>query len=584
MKRKQVAVVIAAAFFLFSALLVSVILYRSFQGRYGDSFPEILSKIDGLSMEGEKGKALSVLKDARKKAVSTSQWLSLAKREIKLEAMEQAEETLLSALKDFPVNDRLSAVLVYVFLRENKIQSARNYIQFLKGTDFSSLASYTEIISSMPESGSPPDFVSMNPDSYGNAWNVTGNPVFRRDAAVLYAAGGNYKQAYDIVCSEPENLSGDSVYQPLEREAFFQALIAYDAGLYGEVTEIFFPSNYMFSEEMVQDSYLRNFPSDEILLAADAFYMSGDRSHADSLWKFLASEESDSPVPFFNHSIYAPSWAEKRSTLENCLRKFPAYYPAVVSYVRSALPADSPSVVLYGGNRNFAEEALNEAGFVSVAMENAALNKPVTLPEARSVLDSALLVCAHSPDLRINLEEVRFLCFQNGKDAEARHKLWNLLEVYNGNQLVLDFAVWFFSSQGDFNLAFEILEDFPSPDPVYNGIAAASTGNIVSALQLFTSAADLEGTPSVVAAYANSAVILKKQGNYNGAADSFVMAAEMSGEPGLKSRLYYEAAVVFQLQKAYVRAVDMLRHSVSLDKDNYSAKVLLRRLESAAGV
>lgn len=583
--RNRVAVVIAAAFFLFAAILVSVILYRSFSERHGRSLPEMLSTVDTLILSGDRNEALSVLKDARKKAVSTSQWISIAKREINLSELNQAEETIRIALDNFPVNDRLSAVLVYVLLKENKTAEAVEFLPFLKGTEFASLAAYTEIVSSMPVNGGAPDFSSMNPQSYSDAWKFSGNPVFRRDGALLYALEGNYRQAYDAFCMAPENGVRDSSSLSLDGDSYLKSLLAYDAGFFSAVPGILFSAVRSSGGEMAQDSLLRFFSPEEVLLAADSFYMSGDSGKADSLWKILVSSgEAVGPVPFFNHSVYAASWSEKRSTLEKCLSFFPDYYPAVAEYVRSAVPADSPSVVLFGGKYGFAEDALREAGFVSVAMEAAELNKPVTLPEAREVLDSALssnTSDGDGKDLRLNLEEIRFLCFQNGKDADARHKLWNLLELYSGNRLVADFAVWLFCAQGDFNLAFEVLKDSSSPDPVYSGIQEAAAGNPDTALGLFESVIESDGKN--YAAYANSAVILKKQGKYNEAADLFVMAGETSDEAGTKSRMYYEAAVVFELQKAYVRAVDMLRHAVSLDKDNYSAKTLLRRLESSLG-
>ena len=543
-----------------------------------DAFSLFLSQADALAESGEREKALSLLKKAGRRSGGVANYLSVAKRQMALSDFDAAEKSLRQAIRRFPANDRLSAALVYLLVRQNRVDETEPFIPFVAGTEFSTLGAYAEIALDAPDFslGGEKGF-KARPQAYEEAWALTGKPSFRRNAAVLYSLAGDYNAAFSMyaetsalsVALSQEEASG----QP-ENERLFRALLAYDAQAFSEVAELIGSA----------EGGIEAAGQEAALLAADALFLDENEEAAALIWENLSgSDVADNPLVFFNRALTASSWAEKRASLEKCLDLFPEYYPALAAYVRSALSLDSPENYFPFYGDDFSIKALGETSHVSQGMEEAYLNRPVSIIDARNALDAALEAAAEDSPyrLQIELERVRYLCFQTGKDAEARHSLWNILERYSGESLAHEFALWFFAAQGDYDVFFGLVDDFEVANPVYAGIAEAVKGNLDSALERFNAAA---AASSDWAAIADIATVLKKRGAYSDAADNFALAADLAATNEAKSRLYYQAALAFEQQKAYLRAADMLRHAVSLDEGNYSARTMLRRLEAERGV
>ena len=569
--------IVIASVALAAVLAAAVFVYIDRVRVTDDAFLSILAQADALAESGEREKALSLLKKARGRSGGVANYLSVAKREMSLSDLVAAEDTLRRAIRRFPANDRLSAALVCLLARQDRIDEAEPFIPFLAGTEFSTLGAYAEIALDAPDfSLSGEEGFKARPQAYEEAWDVTGKPVFRRDAAVLYSLAGDYGAAFsvyaengDLAAALPqEEASG----QP-KNERLFRALLAYDTCAFSEAHELLGSA----------EGGIEAAGEEAALLAADALFLGKNGEAAALIWKNLFDAEgAGNPLLLFNLALTVSSWPEKRRLLENCLELFPAYYPALAVYVRSAVPLDSPENYFPFYGDDFSLKALGETSHVSQGMEEAYINRPVSLLEAKNALDAALAAAAEDSPyrLQIELERVRFLCFQNGKDAEARHILWNMLEQSSEESLVLEFALWFFAAQGDYDVFLGLVDNFETLSPVYAGIVAASKGNLDSALEHFSLAASSNDW----AAIADAAVVLKKRGAYSDAADGFALAADLAAANSAKSRLYYQAALSFEQQKAYRRAADMLRHAVSLDEGNYSARTLLRRLEAEQGV
>ncbi len=570
--KAKTPVIVLTIFAVLLAVVVFVYISRARPSAY--AFSNILAEVDLLIENGERAKALSLLERARKRTVSSVNWLSIAKREIALLDFAAAEESLHQALELFPANDRLSAVLVYLFVQEGRIDDAVPFLPFLAGTEFVPLAAYAEIALDAPDfSLSGETGLHARSSAYTDAWRFTGNPVFRRDAAVLYTLAGDYSAASSTYVIVPEATTSEKAYDALPNDRLFRALLAYDDKAFSAV-----PGLLEF------DGSAEGLTTEEALLTADALFLDDNEDAAALIWKSLfESDVTENPLIFFNRALTAHTWPEKRTALEKCLELFPAYYPALAVYVRSALSADSPVNYFPFYEDDFSAKALAETLHVSQGMEEALLNRPVSLPDAENALRVALDASSNENAFRlqIELENVRFLCFQKGKDTEARHVLWNILEKYSGNNLAEEFALWFFAKQADFDVFFELAGNFETSNPLYAGIVAAAGGSLNAALECFNSAA---GTPDEWAALADTAVVLKKQGAYSDSADYFALAADLAADETAKSRLYYQTALVFEQQKAYRRAADMLRHAVSLDEGNYSARAMLRRLEAEQGL
>ena len=571
-------VIVIASVALAAVLAAAVFVYIDRVRVTDGAFLSILSQADALAESGEREKALSLLKKARWRSGGVANYLSVAKREMALSDLDAAEKSLRQAIKRFPANDRLSAALVYLLALQDRIGEAEPFIPFIAGTEFSTLGAYAEIALDAPDfSLSGEEGFKARPQAYMEAWTLTGKPAFRRDAAVLYSLAGDYNAAFSMYADDgaalEAALSQEEAGGELKHERLFRALLAYDASAFSEVTELLGSG----------DGDIEAADPETALLAADALFLGENEEAAALIWQNLFdSDAADSPLVFFNRALTASSWSEKRTFLEKCLELFPDYYPALAAYVRSAVPLDSPENYFPFYGDDFSAKALGETAHVSQGMEEAYLNRPVSLLEAKNALDAALAAATEDSPyrLQIELERVRFLCFQNGKDAEARHILWNILEQGSGGSLAHEFALWFFAAQGDYGVFFGLMDASEELSPVYSGIAEANKGNLDAALECFSAA----GASSDWTAIADAAVVLKKRGAYSDAADAFALAADLAVANETKSRLYYQSALAFDQQKAYRRAADMLRHAVSLDEGNYSARTMLRRLESEQGV
>ena len=536
------------------------------------AFAAMLSQADALSESGEREKALSSLKRARGRAGSVTNWLSIAKREMALLEFSEAEESLRRGLKRFPANDRLSAALVHLLVRESRLDEAAPYLPFLAGTEFAPLAAYAEIALDAPDfSLSGDEGLKAKPAAYATAWLATGNPVFRRDAAVLNSLAGDYGLSLSLY-------EGEQAAEPdvLEGERLFRAILSYDSGDY--------PATFKLLDVEGDSPAIDGLTEEEALLAADALYLAEEEDAAALIWKSLFDAgEAENPLVFLNTALTSSAWREKRFALEKCLELFPSYYPALAVFVRSAISLDSLENYFPFYGSDFSAKALAETSHVSIGMEDALGDMPITLLDAESALDAALAASTEDDPYRLHveLERARFLCFQTGKDAEARHIIWNILEEKGGDNLAGEFALWFFAKQADFAVFLGLADNFDNANPIYLGVAAAAAGNLDAALQYFNAA---QHRSNEWAAVADSGVVLKKEGAYSDAADAFALAADLAALDATKSRLYYHAAVVFDLQKAHLRAADMLRHAISLDEGNYSARTMLRRLEVEQGL
>ncbi len=544
------------------------------------AFPAIIDEVDSLIEQGKDREALSLLKGARIKAVSETEWLSLAKREIALFDFAAAEKSLKQGLNAFPASEKLSAVIVYVLFHQGKAKRASKFISSIAETEFAPFAVYAEIISSKgisPRSGQDAKVSRIAkksslsfqapPSLCMEAWRFTGNPVFRRSAALFYAITGDYGKAASLFNVLPEKGNLARVAYPDDR--LFRAILAYDSYNFSAVPSLLALRDF---------SNINSHTTEEAMLAADALYLSENKGNAATIWRSLFESGAKNPIVFLNASLTASSLAEKIEPLAKCLEMFPAYHPALSIYVRSASEASFRQDVFPFYGTDFSRRALEETSLVSENMQQNYFDKPVSIADAENALNAAREAASDDDalSLQIGLESIRFLCFQAGKVSQARYNMWNILERYSEEDLVKEFALWFFAKQLDFDTFFKLAKSFAKVNPVYEGIADAADGNFSRALSNFRK--DL-GESYKLAATANAALILKNRMNYDRSAHYFMLASDLTNDEIIKSKLYYNVAVVYNLQKEQVRAKEMLNHALALDPNNYSAKALLKRID-----
>lgn len=551
-------------------LLAAALTLVSCHARAGDdSFSKKLRKTDTLIVTGRKSRALKSLSALRKDAGSASQWLSIARRERELENYQAACKTLVAAGKALPANDGIAACLADTLIELGHADQAAQFSKRLASSGFINLAAYCEITRALA-AGSATDAGYPAPEWLTAAYQATGNTVFRNDAAVLYAATGQFADADKLFSDATESVNpatepsendsaGDML--PLPKDLMLKAIIAYDSGAWSRVLGYFPPaSDPRLNLEMLS-------------VIADSAWKAGDTARSRDVWSEIVSRYGEqTPIPYYNLALTASDPEDAHITLLRCVELFPAWYPAVARIVRnaghSALNTDDPVI-----------KSLLSAGFMSFDMEASLHDGHFTPEEARAILDNALKADSNGTDVRLKIEDLRFGLGESGDPVRSTAAMWRLLEAYGANPVLYRYATWFFAVTGDLDMAFSVNGSNPAgPDPFFLGLEAACQGKSPEAEEAFSRVASSE-TDSW-AALGNMARLYAKDGDYGKAEESATLGAELAPDNRAKSRLQGDAGEYLIALNAPDRARKVLGYALELDPDNYRARSRLRSLES----
>lgn len=502
-------------------------------------FSTILVQADTYIQQGNIKNAQKSLKILQKYAISSTQWLSTAKRYRTLQDFSGAVRVLKKALVSIPANETVTALLVDTLLLQGETFEAASYSEYLLGTRYASLATYAILEKNNFEGLS----VTLAP-FWKVAGEETGLSVFITNAILSFVLDSRYQEAV--------SLFGPGVSSTVSIDPYLESLIQYDIGHYTKV----------------QAGTNR----ESILLAADASWIQGDRAAAISLWQSVLQEfQTDNPEVLYNLAVAFEFGLNERKYLESCLFSHPDFYPAVVRYVRQARPPDSEMRL------DTLEELLHSRGLVSQLMAEKLSGLPVSLSQARSVLDAAVAVEPHDP--KIDMEILRFEQLK-GKDRN-RHvsELWTLLEKFPENKDIRSWVAWNFALLNETDQFFSVLSLDPEEwHPFYKGIKESVKGNLESAEKFFQECAS-SGEMSF-SALANIAQIYQKQHKYSKAMEYFSLAASMAPSDSVASHLHFRVAKILASQNSNEPAASILGFAIQLDPYNYMASQLLAEIEA----
>jgi tetratricopeptide (TPR) repeat protein len=547
-------VLISLSVLLFSSLF----LFSCSQSDPGMVFPGKLEKIDTLISVGDSVAALKQLASLRKNAHNATQWLSIAKRERHLGAGEAAVKTLLDASKAYPTNTMILAVLADTEITLGRSDDALTHTATLAGTPYSPLAVCAAVIKG--RSGFVP---GMDVNAWSEAWVLTKEPVYLRDAAVISAASGGFSRAASIAVSWRDaiaaNASGDDNAN-LQPANSLCARLSYDARLYDRVA-LYFSRN-------ATDLELA-----DISLLADAAWLGNDTAAARVLWRALLDRDpKNSPIPWYNLAATASSFVEEKALLRDSLALFPAYVPAVTRYVRK---------VPFGMKKEARDpvtDELEKAGFESLGMETEKQAHPVTAESAQRALDDAI---SASGDIRLKIEAIRFTGKKTPDTVRTTAALWKLLEKNPDDTLLVSWACWYFVSVGDYDACFSLNgKDSARAMPFYSALAEAMAGDLDAAEKDFSIVKD--NAADGWRALANIARIREKQGDLPPALEYFTAATKMANDDRTRSALQYEVALILIKLRYPDRAGKALEYAISLDSSNYRAVTQLRKLDDGS--
>lgn len=535
-------------------------------------FSDSLARIDVLTSTGDSVKALKNLSNLRKSATSVSQWLSIAKRERDLDAGSAALVTLAEGLHRIPSSAELAAVMADTLIRRGDYERAIDYASSLAGSPYEILVSYAEI-----KRSANADFSSIAPKSWLSAATATGLPVFRRNAAVAEAMKGNLSVACSVAVG-PIDVVGvadaaDVVYAPdvidtpdalfLSDEELFRSILFYDAGFDEKVLE-----RGSSGDEWATGSEM-------LSLMADAAWNLKNTDLARAIWeRNILSHPAETALSYYNLAVTENDPVREKMRLEDLFALFPAYYPAVVRFVRS-VPENPPEPVF-----DSLETELEQSGFRTLEMQRRLDSSPVSREAARRVLRNAISRSESTPDIRFVVEDFRMDWYETPDTVKTRSAMWRLLEQYPDDPVLHSWSLWFFMSIRDLETSFSLNGGSTEGDGAfYTGLECALSGDLDRAEELLATVANSDG--NAWCALADIGRIRERKNDPSGAAESFSVAAGLAPDARTASALHYEAARVLAGQHSVERAISILGYALDLYPGNYRADLLLRELEAS---
>lgn len=546
--------------FLIGSLFLCVIIASCSKTDKDALFQQKLNVIDGVAQEGNTQKALNNLRALRKKAHIPIQYLSIAKRELRLHSPVQALQSIQAGLKKYPDDPMLKAVFTHTLMQEDRIEDAAAAAESLLGTSYAGIGTEALILADKAKQ------TYRTPVSFWQeGFRLTGEHIFLENAAVMLAHQGNIAQA--------AALRSRIAKEEALRSPYFWSCLAYDMGNFKPVLDDLVYSLAYADMAGIPENNPKAFEyaRRHLLLAADASAGLGDMEQARGFWRIYVDRYTDSASEvFYNLAMTAPTEEEKAEALIDCLSQNPGYYPAVAQYVRACSAINAAR-----NQNNPLDEYLQSKDFFSLEMEkNLFVSSAFTLT-AEQVLESAMV--ADSNDIRFLLEEFRYRYVQPKNYTQGNGEMWKILEAHPHDPLVKAYARWYFASSGDFNACFGIDKaDNHDEDVFYNGIRRAVQGYSTAALKDFT---EVENENRYkIPATANQAFIYDARNEPDMAIKYFSRAAELLSDKHSQSKMLYEAARIYAERNGLPEAITLLNQALKLDPENHRANVLKQKL------
>jgi tetratricopeptide (TPR) repeat protein len=235
------------------------------------------------------------------------------------------------------------------------------------------------------------------------------------------------------------------------------------------------------------------------------------------------------------------------------------------------------------------------------------------LVRMETVQQSLLSEAGAAPDPLLTLEyyKLKWQIEAAGSASAGRRALvdvWFLLEQYPGSEPLNEYAVWLFLTEGKLQEAGGIFEKWFYAKYGVSGLSGLSLGNEAAELVSTVSWKDLEGWEaeyyalllSLTGKTADASVLLERLSDdglrgwrslvnlayLNEAAKNYTRAFELYGTAaGLtmdrreKSRIHYRIGRLYVERRDFSHARVSLSYSLSLDPDNYEARLLLKRYQ-----
>lgn len=542
-------------------ILFIAFLFFSCWGKTNEqAFFKELSKIDLQIAEGYQAKALKSLKRLQKKAVNSTNYVSIVKRQLKLNSIPDALISLQTGIKKIPDSPELSALLTSILIDSGKPAEALPYCEKLKDTPYASLGAEASILSDIALNSFNSDFSLLKA-----AYDKTENQVFLKNAAIVLAAKGRLREASHLRYNIPNDVAPE--------HPFFWSCIVYDLGVFDSIFgDLYF--SLVYADKDGGEGKTAENARLHLMLAADAAFGQGDTERARAFWQAAADRSPESsPIVFYDLALTAPDEKERVDLLIECIDLYPDFYPVIARYVREDIALREIN------SQDELSAYLESKGFYSMKMEETYFTSPKMTYKPEDLLARAMKT--PNFDQRFILEEFRYNQIMDktyASKARGKADMWKILEKYGKEPIIREYAKWYFAKSGDFNACLSVSEIGKRyEDSFYAGINSALSGDFENAVSSFAASAQVPAY--AYASTVNSAYMYYMSGKTSEAVNAYSLAASMTQDKKRQSMLHYEIASIFYERKAYDRAISVLGYALELNPKNYQAASLLKKLK-----
>ena len=542
-------------------ILFIVFLFFSCSGKTNEqAFLDGLSNVDVQIAEGRQTKALKSLKRLQKKAVNSTNYVSIVKRQLKLNSIPDALISLQTGIKNFPDSPELSALLTSILIDSGKPAEALPYCEKLKDTPYASLGAEASILSDIAFNSFNSDFSLLKA-----AYDKTENQVFLKNAAIVLAAKGRLREASHLRYNIPNDVAPE--------HPFFWSCIVYDLGVFDSIFgDLYF--SLVYADKDGGEGKTAENARLHLMLAADAAFGQGDTERARAFWQAVADRSPESsPIVFYDLALTAPDEKERVDLLIECIDLYPGFYPVIARYAREDIALRELN------SQDELAAYLESKGFYSMKMEETYFTSPKMTYKPEDLLARAMKT--PNFDQRFILEEFRYNQIMDktyASKARGKADMWKILEKYGKESIIREYAKWYFAKSGDFNACLSVSEIGKRyEDSFYAGINSALSGDFENAVSSFAASAQVPAY--AYASTVNSAYMYYMSGKTEDAVNAYSLAASMTQDKKRQSMLHYEIASIFYERKAYDRAISVLGYALELNPKNYQAASLLKKLK-----
>ncbi len=542
-------------------ILFIVFLFFSCSGKTNEqAFLDGLSNVDVQIAEGRQTKALKSLKRLQKKAVNSTNYISIVKRQLKLNSIPDALISLQTGIKKFPDSPELSALLTSILIDSGKPAEALPYCEKLKDTPYASLGAEASILSDIALNSFNSDFSLLKA-----AYDKTENQVFLKNAAIVLAANGRLREASHLRYNIPNDVAPE--------HPFFWSCIVYDLGVFDSIFgDLYF--SLVYADKDGGEGKTAENARLHLMLAADAAFGQGDTERARAFWQAAADRSPESsPIVFYDLALTAPDEKERVDLLIECIDLYPGFYPVIARYAREDIALRELN------SQDELAAYLESKGFYSMKMEETYFTSPKMTYKPEDLLARAMKT--PNFDQRFILEEFRYNQIMDktyASKARGKADMWKILEKYGKESIIREYAKWYFAKSGDFNACLSVSEIGKRyEDSFYAGINSALSGDFENAVSSFAASAQVPAY--AYASTVNSAYMYYMSGKTEDAVNAYSLAASMTQDKKRQSMLHYEIASIFYERKAYDRAISVLGYALELNPKNYQAASLLKKLK-----